>query len=196
MKFLVFTGVLLVSSPMAAQECWELVKQSSTVSVYTSDVPGSLYQSFKAVGIAHTTPQRLLAILDDVSSYPEWFAYSNTVRPLERAGNKKYVYMETDFPWPFRNQDMTYLLSTAENGDGGVKLILKGMPEHVPAMDGIQRMHAASGYILLQPVGGHTIVTYLMHIELGSDIPPWLANRHIHRMPFKTIRSFIEIAER
>jgi hypothetical protein len=179
-----------------ALETWEQVKHNSAVTVYTKDTPGHPYKSFKAVGIVQTTPQVLLEILEDVSSYPRWFAYSNSVRLLKSEANKKYVYMETDFPWPFKNEDMTYLLSVTEYGDGGKKLVLDGMPDYIPTVDGIMRMRAANGYILLQPAEGGTVVTYVMHTDLSGDIPSWLANKYVHLMPFQTISNLKNIAER
>jgi len=196
MKRLLLSGILLLGFPAMAQETWERVKQTSAVTVYTKNVPGSAYKAFKAVGIVHATPHRLLQILQDVSSYPQWFAYSHTVRLLHSTLNAMYVYMETDFPWPFRNKDMIYSLSVAENGGSEVTLVLDGKPDYIPAIEGIHRMHDANGYIVLQPVEDDTIVTYVMNIEPGGDIPPWLANQYIHLMPLQTISNLIRIAER
>lgn len=195
MKFLLLMGILLLNLPVMALETWEKVKHNSAVTVYTKEIPGNPYKSFKAVGIVQTTPQKLLEILDDVSCYSQWFAYSNSVRLLKSEVNEKYVYMETNFPWPFKNEDMIYLLSVVENGNAEIKLILDGMPDLIPAVDGIKRMRYAKGYILLQPVENHTIATYVMHAELSGDIPLWLVDKYIHLMPFETLGNLIDIAE-
>jgi hypothetical protein len=196
MKFILLMGVVLLSLPVMAAGAWEKVKQNPVVTVYTKEVAGHPYRSFKAVGIVQTTPQKLLEVFDDVSSYSEWFAYANSVRLLKSEENRKYVYMETELPWPFSNEDMTYLIYAVESGGDAIKLILDGVPDYVPTVAGIMRMRDANGYILLQPVEDYTIVTYVMHTELGGDIPPWLANKYIHLMPFQTINNLINLAER
>jgi hypothetical protein len=150
---------------------------------------------FKAVGIVQSTPLKLLEVLDDVTSYGEWFAYLRTVRLLKKEGNEKFVYMETNFPWPFKNEDITYMLSVSKKEKGGIKLTLDGKPDYIPAVHGFKRMRDAKGYILLQPEDDHTIVTYVMHTELSGDIPPWVANKYIHLMPFETLNNLINFSK-
>lgn len=193
--FLLLMAITLLSLPGMAQEGWELVKYNSTVTVYTKQLPGARYKSFKAVGVVQSTPERVLRLLDDVNNYHQWFAYLNYAQVLKREGNEKTVHMETSFPWPFSNEDMIYNLSVDKSGHGEIKLILAGRPGFIPALDGIKRMRNAKGYILLQPEKGHTIVTYVMHTELSGDIPPWVANKYIHLMPFETLNNLIGIAE-
>jgi len=170
MRFLMLLVITLLSLPVMGQEAWLQVKSDPKVTVYTKQLPGKPYKSFKAVGVVQSTPEKLLEILDDVSSYNQWFAYSKSVRLLKREQNKKYVYMETNFPWPFSNEDMVYILSVNKNKNGEIRLLLDGNPEFLPAVDGVKRMLDANGYILLQPENEHTIVTYVMHTELSGGI--------------------------
>jgi hypothetical protein len=195
MRFLFLIGVMLLSFPVMALEAWEQVKHNSAVTVFTKQVDGNPYKSFKAVGIVQSTPLKLLEVLDDVTSYGEWFAYLRTVRLLKKEGNEKFVYMETNFPWPFKNEDITYMLSVSKNEKGGIKLTLDGKPDYIPAVHGVKRMRDAKGYILLQPEDDHTIVTYVMHTELSGDIPPWVANKYIHLMPFETLNNLIDFSK-
>lgn len=196
MRFLWLQVIVFLSFPVMGQETWQLVKSDNSVTVYTKQEPGRAYKSFKAVGIVRSTPQILLKVLDDVSSYNQWFAFSKSVRLLKRKQNEKYVYMETSFPWPFSNEDMIYKISVNKNNNGEIKLVLNGIPDFIPTIDGIKRMRDAKGYILLQPEKERTIVTYVMHTELGGDIPPWLANTYIHLLPFKTLSNLIRIVQK
>ncbi len=188
--------ITLLSFPVLSEEVWEQVESDSNITVYTKLMPGNPYKSFKAVAIVQSTPDKLFEILDDVSSYNQWFAYSHSVRLLGRNQNKKYVYMETSFPWPFSNEDMIYTLSINKNRDGEVKLILEGKPDYIPTVNGVKRMRDATGYFLLKPEEEHTIVTYVMHTNLSGDIPPWLANKYIHSLPFKTLNNLISIVQK
>jgi len=185
--------VVFLSAPVLGQETWQLVKRESSVTVYTRQEPRSEYKSFKAVGLIRSTPEEVLNVLDDVDHYKHWFAFSKSIRLLKRQKNEKYVYIETSFPWPFRNEDMIYKISTTKNNNGETKLVLDGRSDFIPPVADIQRMRAAKGYILLQKDKEHTLVTYVMHAEFGGDIPPWLANTYIHLLPFQTLRNLIEV---
>lgn len=196
MRLLWLQLIVLLSFPVVGEEAWQLVKSDSNVTVYTKQGLGRAYKSFKAVGIVQSTPQKLLKVLDDVDGYNQWFAFSESVRLLKIIQNEKYVYMETSFPWPFSNGDMIYKISLTKNNNGETTLVLNGVPDFIPAIDGIKRMPDAKGYILLQPEKEHTIVTYVMHTELGGDIPPWLANKYIHLLPFQTLNNLIRLLQK
>ena len=196
MRFVWLQVMVLLSAPVLGQGTWQLVKTGPSVTVYTKQKPESEYRSFKAVGIVLSTPEKVLEVLDDVYHYKQWFAFSKSIRLLKRKPNEKYVYMETSLPWPFRNQDMIYKITVRKNNPGEIKLILNGRSNFIPAIDGIQRMYDAKGYILLQPKQDYTIVTYVMHTEFGGDIPPWLANTYIHLLPFQTLNNLKGIVEK
>jgi len=192
MRLLWLKALVLLSAPALGQETWQLVKRDSNVAVYTRREPGSEYKTFKAVGLVRSTPGKVLDVLDDVAHYKHWFAFSKSIRLLKRTQNEKYVYMETSFPWPFRNEDMIYKLSVTKNSNGETKLVLNGLADFIPSIDGIQRMRGAKGYILLQKEKEQTKITYVMHAEFGGDIPPWLANTYIHLLPLQTLSNLIE----
>jgi len=192
MRFLWLQALVLLCAPVLGQETWQQVKRESSVAVYTRQEPGSEYKTFKAVGLVQSTPEEILEILDDVAHYKHWFAFSKSIRLLKRTRYEKYVYMETSFPWPFRNEDMIYRMSVTENNNGEIKLVLNGLADFIPRIDGIQRMRGAKGYILLQEEKDQTIITYVMHAEFGGDIPPWLANSYIHLLPLQTLSNLIE----
>ncbi len=176
-----------------AQEKWVQVKKNSNVSVYTKHEQGKAYKSVKAVGLVQSTPEQLLKVLDDISSYRQWFAYSKSVRLLKNEQNKKYIYMETSFPWPFRNEDMVYILSVTRYENGEIKFSFNGRPKLLPVVKGINRMLDANGYILLRPENEFTKVIYVMNTELSGNIPLWMANKYIHMLPFETLSNLFEV---
>jgi len=194
-RFLWIQLVVLLSAPVSGQEAWQLVKSESSVSVYTRQESGSEYKSIKAVGLVRATPEEILMVLDDVDQYEHWFAFSKSIRLLKRKPNQKYVYIETSFPWPFRNEDMIYKISTTKNSNDEIKLVLNGRSDFIPPIDGIQRMRDAKGYILLQKDKEHTLITYVLHAEPGGGISPWLANTYIHLLPFQTLRNLIKLVK-
>ncbi|MEM8500464.1 MAG: START domain-containing protein [Pseudomonadota bacterium] len=188
--------VAVLSAVTASEPAWQLVKGDNKVSVYTRLEPESTYKSFKAVGEANVPSKRVLSVLNDVRSYQSWFAYAKTVELLEQSENSTHIYMETDFPWPFRNQDMVYEMSFTEFDDGSVEYTLLGKPEYIPVSKGINRMRSAEGTIRIEPQEDRTRISYSMRSDLSDEIPPRVANKYIHELPFRTLENLIRLLER
>jgi len=55
-------------------------------------------------------------------------------------------------------------------------------------------MKGANGYILLNPAGNKTEITYYMHSDLGGGIPVWMANKYIHNLPYQTLCNLRKIS--
>ncbi len=191
MRSLFILALAWYCMPAIAQDTWELVKANASVKVYTKYEAGNSYKSVKAVGFVKSTSEELLKVLDDVGGYKHWFAYSKSVRLLKKEKNKKYLYMESSFPWPFSNEDMIYILSVRKHKNGKIKCFFDGSPESTPAVKGIKRMLDAKGYILLHSEKEHTKITFVMYTALSGSIPLWMANKYIHLLPFETINNLI-----
>jgi hypothetical protein len=191
--FLLFAFATLPSIALS-QDLWELEQDRDGVKVYTRLEEGSLFKSFKAMTVADATSAEIVDILKDVNGYVNWFAYTEKVELLENSSQEKYVYMETRFPWPFGNEDMIYRMTFATEANATTKVTLAGVPAYSPPVKGIARMKGANGYILLNPAGNKTEVTYYMHSELGGEIPVWMANQYIHNLPYLTISNLRKIA--
>lgn len=178
-------GFLSIASH--AQQSWEIDKNKDGIIVYTKEEEGSAFKSFKAVVTIHAAAGEIVEILKNADDYTKWYGYTNTSALLKEEGDTQYNYVETIFPWPYSNRDMVYRMSVNASVNGVIKILLKGMPDYLPEKQGIVRMKKAEGYILLQPIGEKTEVTYVFHSEPGDNIPPWLANNSIAELPFRTL---------
>jgi hypothetical protein len=170
-----------------AQQSWEIDRDKDDIIVYTKEGEGSAFKAFKAVMTTHASADEILKILKNADDYTKWYGYTNTSALLKQEGDTQYNYVETIFPWPYSNRDMVYRMSVNVSANGVVKILLKGIPDYLPEKRGIVRMEKAEGYILLQPTGEKTEVTYVFHSEPGDNIPPWLANNSIAELPFRTL---------
>lgn len=190
----VVTFLLLGLSGAAPPE-WALAVSRDGVDVFTSPWPGSRYKAFRGVTRIEASPDEVLRVLEDVPGYVSWFAFTRRASLLEETASGKTLYLETVFPWPFANEDMVYAL-TRTTADGVVRLALEGRPSARPRVDGVQRMRSATGFLEVRAVGSVTEVTYMMHTELGGNIPHWLANQNIHELPWQTLRNLRRLLER
>lgn len=184
--FYVFCWMLLCHTAIGQSE-WKLKNSSENIHIYTRDVPNKKYKEFRATILIPANMENILNILNDTNGFNQWFAYSKKVKLLEDDGDNKLIYMETKFPWPFQNEDMVYLITQTRVSKGETQYQFMGKPENLKYKPRINQMKSAKGYFLIQNKNDSTLVIFTMQTELSGAIPPWLANQHIHRMPFKTL---------
>ena len=185
----------LITIESFSQGLWEIDKDKEGIIVYTRVEKDSDFKSFKAVVTVDVSTAQVIKILKNADGYTNWYGYTKTSKLLKQEEEIQYNYVETIFPWPYRNRDMVYRMSISGSANGAVKISLKGIPDSVPEKQGIVRMKEAEGYILLQPLAAKTKVTYVFHSEPGDNVPPWLANNSIAELPFKTLSGLREILE-
>ncbi|MEO9483802.1 MAG: START domain-containing protein [Ekhidna sp.] len=177
----------LMTHKSAGQNAWEIDKKESGIVVYTKAKKGSVFKAFKAVTSLKASADEIMEVLKNADDYARWYGYTKTSKLLRHEKDIQYNYVETIFPWPYRNRDMVYKMSIKALDSGVVKISLNGLPDYIPAKKGVVRMKKAEGYILLQSLGTHTDVIYVFHSEPGDNVPGWLANNSIAELPFKTL---------
>lgn len=192
--------LVLLSFETLSQNLWELNKHQDGIKVYTKVEEGSAFKAFKAIVLVNASVDEIIEVLKNVDRYTEWYGYTKTSKLLKHENGVQYNYVETIFPWPYKNRDMVYRMAmngghpNAEHPEE-VEISLVGIPDYLPEKKGIVRMKKAKGYILLQPLNDKTQVTYEFHSEPGDNVPTWLANSSIAELPFKTLFGLREILE-
>lgn len=183
----IFSILLLIQSFSSfSQNNWVLSKEKGNIIIWTREEKGSEYDAFKARMILHVSIDEIIKVLRDIKAYPEWFAYTEKTILIKQSDNVIYFYMETDFPWPYKNQDMVYKMIFNKISDKEVKADLIGLPSYVSEIKGVHRMQKAGGYIHLKEVGGETRISYVFHSEPSEEVPVWLANQSVTELPYKT----------
>jgi hypothetical protein len=184
MKYLIL-GLLLIAGTVKSfgQEKWKLVKNEQGIKVYVSEIPSSEYFAFKAVMSVKSTENKILKILKDVNKYIEWFAFTESVKLIKQTENEQFFEMETDYPWPYANECMNYLMTLQKTDNKTTKISITGTKDKVNCHYSLKK---ASGYILLEPDNGDIKITYYFHSEPSQNIPAWLINPMLYRMPLQT----------
>ncbi len=181
----------LLSTPSAPPKTkWTHRTTRDGVSVSTANKEGSPFLTFKATIEIDAPSAAVLRVLREIENYTEWFAFTETAHVLRTTTRAKIIYMETQFPWPFSNEDMVFSVTekVTPASDGSVTtLYLEGIPNARPSLAGIYRMKRANGWIQVRPHQTSTTVTYVMHSELGGSVPLWMANQNIHELPIRTL---------
>jgi hypothetical protein len=184
MKYIIL-GLMLITGIVKSfgQEKWKLAKNEQGIEVYVSKIPNSDYFAFKAVMSVKSTENQILKILKDVNRYSEWFAFTETVKLIKQSENEQFFEMETDYPWPFANECMNYLMTLQKIDNKITKISITGTNARVNCNYSLKK---ASGYILLEPDNGDIKIIYYFHSEPSQNIPARLINPMLYRMPFQT----------
>lgn len=176
-----------------SQYSWEIDKNEEGIKVYTKTLNDSNFKAFKAIMTVTATTDEILKTLKNANDYSEWYGYTKASILLKQEQSVQYNYIETKFPWPYRNRDMVYKMSIDTLMSGEIKISLEGIPNYIPEKKGKVRMKKAEGYILLNSSGYNTEIIYVFHSEPGNNIPFWLANNSIANLPFKTLSGLRKI---
>ena len=108
MRVLSFVILSLLMQVSYAQPEWELSKEDTqrNIQVFTSSQEDSSYHQFKAVTLVPQNPQTVLAVLSDISAWPQWLARIKQVKVLKKEKNRSWVYVVYKLPYPFVERDM------------------------------------------------------------------------------------------
>ncbi len=166
---------------------WELARSDDGIVIYTRNEPGSEFKSFKAEVVLKASTKDILQLLRHTEGYTEWFGFTTSSRLLKQEGHVQFNYIETIFPWPYKNRDMVYRMEIRNSEPNVTKIKLTGIPDHLPEKEGIVRMEKAEGFILLETKGDNTKLQYVFHSDPGGEVPAWLANSSITELPYTTL---------
>ena len=187
---LIFFGLIL-NQQVTAQNNWELKKQASGISVYTSNVEGSEFKAFKSVtNITGVSIRELVAPMLDVENCKNIFPDTRDCRYIKKYGDGNFIqYQITNLPWPVDDRDGIYEIKSQYNKAANeviinVKCIKYDYPKSADAI----RMSDGDGFWKVKEIKkGVFEVTYQFHANPAGKIPAWLANSFIVDNPFNTL---------
>lgn len=184
MKYLIAGLFLLIGyMPSYGQQKWKLAKSDQGIEVFTTEVFNSKYVAFKATMLIKASEPEVLKILKDLHKYPEWLAYTASVTDIQQTERDQTFVMETDYPWPYSNECMKYSMTFQRDDNKGLKVNISGTQGRAGCKYTIKK---AEGYILLETERDQIRITYYFHSEPSQNIPAFLLNSSIHKMPYQT----------
>ena len=129
---------LIASAQLLAQNDWKLKLNKDGIQVFTQPEPGSSFDAFKGVVELSTTPDKILAFLDNISEYTKVFPDNSEAREIKRVDkNTFYFYSRTKAPWPVDDRDGVYESSKKVNADGSITITLVSKHTMVQKYDGV-----------------------------------------------------------
>lgn len=98
---------LLMSMQSVAQDAWELAKEDTqrNIQVYVRAQESNPYDEFYAQTIVQQPIEAVIAVLSDISAWPQWLARIKKVQILKKEDSKSWVYVVYKLPYPFVERD-------------------------------------------------------------------------------------------
>jgi hypothetical protein len=173
-----------------ADEPWTLAKDSDGIAVHTRSVPGSQLKAFKGEVDLPVSVDHVLEAIGDADSLRVWLPDAAQCLMLRSTDTERWVYVETEAPWPVSNRDGVYHFTFVRDvGDEAATVRVEAVPEYVPRIDGLVRIPKSDGYWRIEARGAGVHASYQIHADPGGLVPAWLANATVVRFPFKTLRN-------
>jgi hypothetical protein len=190
--------VLLLLMPLGAlsQSGCQLELDKDSISVYTCPRPDSRYKTIKSVFQINGTLSELAAALLDINGYKAWQYKTSSVRVLNRISDREVVYYtEVEAPVLTSNRDFVIRLTVDPDPmTKGMVVEAVSIPDYIPAVEDVIRVPYSRARWSVTPAGpGRLAVEYVIDIDLGGAVPPWIVNLFAAKAPYETFKSLREV---
>ncbi|WP_439101346.1 START domain-containing protein [Congregibacter sp.] len=179
-------GIVWAGTVLSAE--WETQFDEGGVRIDTRDVDNSAYQAFRATAKVAAHPEAVLARLQDIDSYPDWFPDTIEARRVQTGDATWINYVRTDAPWPVKDRDAVYTQRLERDGDN-LRIVVGVAPDTVPESKDAVRIRAAAGHWELVASEGGTAIHWEFHVEPGGNIPSSLVNARVVETPKGALQS-------
>jgi ribosome-associated toxin RatA of RatAB toxin-antitoxin module len=193
--------VTLMLTTLSAGESWRLVNQKSGITVYGDDSVIGSAKKYKAIGIVDASVWTVLALMEDLDSYPEWNGnciHAEVIVP--RRDGVMLQYFVNSAPWPVKGRDVILrteeFIDLSDVGEDGnenalIEIDIRSVKDEiVPPKDGYVRMTELTGYWKFKGLpGNRTEIIYTISTDLAGKIPSAISNMVSKDIPFDTMVS-------
>jgi hypothetical protein len=175
---------------------WELKKNESGIAIYTRDIPGSSFKELKVLTSFNTSLTSIVALIEDVSSYPLWIYQCKEGKLIKMVGDSElYYYHVTSTPWPVSNRDGIVHYKITQNVKTKVVNVstqsVQGIIDKIPGIVRVPKMQA-SWKLTPQPDGSIN-AEYQLYVDPGGSLPAWIVNMFLVDGPYSTFQNMKKI---
>lgn len=168
---------------------WELQKFENGISVYTRVTDNSAYKELRAVFQIKTSLSSIIALLNDVQSYPQWVYRCGTSKILKKDSEEHLIRYQTIVaPWPVDNRDVIVEVNSYQ--DEKTKIVyqkVKAIPDYIPTLKNHVRIREFNATWTLKPLkNGIVEVEYELLVNPAGAIPAWIVNMAMVDGPYDT----------
>ena len=168
---------------------WELKRSENGITVYTRLTKSSDYKELKAVFQIKTSLSSIIALLNDVESYPQWVYRCGSSKVLKKDSDEHLIRYQTIVaPWPVDNRDVIVEVNSYQ--DEKTKIVyqkVKALPDYAPTIKDHVRIREFRAVWTLKPLkNGIVEVEYELLVNPAGAIPVWVVNMAMVDGPYDT----------
>lgn len=188
---LVCTFLLCALSGSGQSDC-TLELSRDSINVYTCPRADSRYKTIKTTFTLQSSLSQLAAAVLDIENYATWQYKTARVNVLKKISDSEVVYYtEVEAPALTSNRDFVIRLTVDPDPmTKGMIIEAVSLPDFTPPVDGVIRVPYSRARWTVVPVGKDRLsVEYIIDIDLGGSVPPWLVNLFAAKAPYETFRA-------
>lgn len=178
---------------------WKFESEEDNCKSYSSSVAGKPFVAAKIVCEMAVRMEVIGTILRDINNYPAWMSGCEATKMLKIEDDAKDSFI---FWWHhhiplLRDRDTVLRVTTAYNLAKGYELIDVYSTEEIKfnPNENIVRMTSAYTPFKLEWIDReHTRVSWMLDLDVGSGVPPFIANGIIKKIPHKSMVGLAKMA--
>lgn len=177
---------------------WEFRVDHKEIKVYSSKVDDSQVLGFKGEAEFNVSFRKLISLFHDFDSYNRWVHQLFEMEVMHKdEANLDYVVRQVlNTPWPIPKRELIVRTELHTSEEGALALTMSSAHDFVPVKPDMYRVHEVWGGWILMPVNENRVhVTFVMHLDPGSDIPPALSNAALFEVPFYSLQKMRALAQ-
>ncbi|WP_183906849.1 START domain-containing protein [Rufibacter immobilis] len=190
---------LVCVTPLAAQEKWDLRKDTDGIAVYTRNLAQAAVKEIKVICELPGTTAQLVNMLKDVERHQNWVYLNRKTQLLQKKNpNRLVYYTEADLPWPLTDRDMVVeavFSPISQNQQARVEV--RSVSGYVPEKEDFVRIPSSLAVWEISTVAKDRIkVVYTFSVNPGGSVPAWLVNATVATGPHKTFQNLRKLLQK
>jgi len=180
---------------MMAQYAWELEKDKDGIRVYSSEVKDSPFRATKVACDLAGDYEKLTAVISDVDGMTDWVYKSSSCEVLQSYDSLDFLYcVITDMPWPMTDRESVIHLQFQTDSLPESMTII-GTEAEEPVASGADLVRVSdykATWKVTMPEKDLLSIEYILELDPGGGITPWMANLMIEKGPYETFKGLSE----
>jgi hypothetical protein len=179
----------------AGADQWELEFDKEGIRVYTQLEGTSPYKQVKVTATINAPMEKVMEILLSFGSYRNWMNHIEESYLINQTDSTYYVFLLEDASWPMQNR---YQVSRLDVHQAVTKseIRFRAIPNFIEKRKDAIQIKQYEGFWELEDRTDHQCsLEYVLIINPGGYVPPWLANVYAAENPYQSIFKLKELAE-
>lgn len=191
LSILIFLIASFYSSHLFAQNNpWKFRNDKNGVQVFTRKDSASEVMELKLRTEVKASLDAVVALASDIPNLKNWaYRLKESYLVKEISPTEGYLYMYTDFPFPFADRDMiVHYVMKQDPRTRQVTSVSRSAYNAAPEKDGVVRIKTIETKWTYTPLpNGMVRLEYQLKSDPGGSIPKWLINLALDDGPVKSI---------